>query len=179
MGTFTPLSDKKTRHIAQSTGLDVIQAYGAASYTFPFVTTDHRHGLWDKKTGDWWWEDPTNDRRQPAGPHFPGCHRRFPDTPMPDDYPRVDYQGIADALNLTLVAPSVRMPDQPTYIVTVGNVEEGEVEHAAWSFAEHLEARGCQVDTVHVRSATPKWLVQVRTTAPFRHTLLVCDWLEE
>ncbi|URN11389.1 hypothetical protein LUW77_03615 [Streptomyces radiopugnans] len=47
------LSPKSTRRIARSTGLDVIRAWSHGGYTMAFVTADHRHGWWDKKTGDW------------------------------------------------------------------------------------------------------------------------------
>ncbi len=53
------LSTRSTRRIANSTGLEIVRAWGHGDYQMRFVTPDHRHGWWDKKTGQWGWtEDP-------------------------------------------------------------------------------------------------------------------------
>lgn len=51
------LSPRATRRIARSTGLDVVRAWSHGGYTMGFVTADHRHGWWDKKTEGWGWEE--------------------------------------------------------------------------------------------------------------------------
>jgi hypothetical protein len=40
---------------------------------FDFVTPDHRHGWWDKKTGEWGWLD------ENYWGHYTSCHELFPD----------------------------------------------------------------------------------------------------
>lgn len=64
------LNDRSIRRITRSTGLDIALAWGHGSHVMAFVTTDHRHGWWDKKTGEWWWdEDPI---------HYTSCRSLFP-----------------------------------------------------------------------------------------------------
>jgi hypothetical protein len=65
------LSERSTRRIARSTGLDVVRAWAHGGYTFEFVTLDHRHGWWDKKTGEW-----GLDAGKPT--HYTSCHELFP-----------------------------------------------------------------------------------------------------
>jgi hypothetical protein len=66
------LNARSTRRIARSTGLDIIRAWGHGGYTMAFVTADHRHGLWDKKTGNWQYS---------AGQtvHYSSCDDLFPE----------------------------------------------------------------------------------------------------
>lgn len=52
------LNDKSTRRISRATGYTVIRAWSHGGYTFDFVIAainadGHRHGWYDKKTGDW------------------------------------------------------------------------------------------------------------------------------
>jgi hypothetical protein len=70
------LSPRSTRRIARSTGLDIIRAWAHGGYTMDFVTADHRHGLWDKKTGDWEWETGRVF-------HYSSCRELFPEEPTP------------------------------------------------------------------------------------------------
>ncbi|MGW2533510.1 hypothetical protein ACWCTD_03370 [Streptomyces sp. NPDC001499] len=64
------LNPASTRRIARSTGLDIARAWSHGGYTMAFVTADHRHGLWDKKTGEWEFE------QDPA--HYTSCSELFP-----------------------------------------------------------------------------------------------------
>jgi nitric oxide reductase large subunit len=65
------LSDRAMRRIAASTGLDLACAWGHGGYIMRFVTADHRHGWWDKKTGEWGYED--------APMHYASCRELFPE----------------------------------------------------------------------------------------------------
>lgn len=52
------LSDKSTRRISRATGLDIVRAWSHGGYVFDFViaadnAARHRHGWFDKKTGQW------------------------------------------------------------------------------------------------------------------------------
>lgn len=47
------LSAKKTRKIADATGLPVIRAWGHGGYVHDFVTAGHLHGCYSLKTGEW------------------------------------------------------------------------------------------------------------------------------
>lgn len=84
MGTQR-LNPKSTRRIARSTGLDVVRAWGHGGYVMSFVTADHKHGAWDKKTGRWELED--DDHGQVM--HFSTCRELFPDwvPPRPPHWP--------------------------------------------------------------------------------------------
>lgn len=64
------LSARSTRRIARSTGLDVVRAWSYGGYVMAFVTSAHEHGTWDKKTGEWEWE-------QPPVRHFTSCVAMF------------------------------------------------------------------------------------------------------
>lgn len=70
------LNARSTRRIARSTGLDIVRAWSWGGYTMAFVTADHRHGWWDKKTGEWEWE---------TGQifHYSSCRELFPKEPTP------------------------------------------------------------------------------------------------
>lgn len=63
------LNKKNTRKISESTGLDIIRAWSFGGVDFSFVTRDHRHGVWNKKTQEWEFED------KPI--HFTSCHELF------------------------------------------------------------------------------------------------------
>jgi hypothetical protein len=65
------LSDKSIRRIERSTGLPVVRAWAHGGYVFNFVTADHRHGAWDKKTGRWEFHD------NPM--HYTSCAEMFPE----------------------------------------------------------------------------------------------------
>jgi len=67
------LNPKSTRRIARSTGQEVVRAWSHGGYTMHFVTPEHRHGWWDKKTGEWGWHD-TDDRID----HYTSCAVLFP-----------------------------------------------------------------------------------------------------
>lgn len=64
------LSDRKVQRIAESTGLDVICGWTHGGYIFSFVTTDHKHGVWNSKSGEWAWE--------PDAAHYTSCKELFP-----------------------------------------------------------------------------------------------------
>jgi hypothetical protein len=66
------LSPRSTRRIARSTGLEVLRAWSHGGYTMDFVTVDHRHGWWDKKTGEWGWSTGVELE------HYTSCHELFP-----------------------------------------------------------------------------------------------------
>jgi hypothetical protein len=68
------LSPRSTRRIARSTGLDIVRAWSHGGYVMPFVTADHRHGTWDKKTSEWEWETDSTW-------HYTSCGELFPDNP--------------------------------------------------------------------------------------------------
>lgn len=65
------LSDRKTRAVARATGQAVVRAWSHGGYTFAFVTTDHRHGAYDTKTGFWQWD--------PDPLHYTSCADLFPE----------------------------------------------------------------------------------------------------
>jgi hypothetical protein len=60
------LSDRSVRRIEAATGLMITRAWGHGGYIFDFVIAAnnperHRHGWYDKKTGEWGlreWDDP-------------------------------------------------------------------------------------------------------------------------
>lgn len=58
MGT-APLGAKLCRRIAEAVGEPIKRAVGSGGYDFEFVTFDHRHGFWSKRTGLVTW--PTTD----------------------------------------------------------------------------------------------------------------------
>lgn len=61
------LSAKKIRKIAVATGLELVMAWSHGGYSFNFVTTDHKHGCWDSKSGEWeFYEDQD-------GSHYSSC----------------------------------------------------------------------------------------------------------
>lgn len=73
------LNAKSVRRIARATGLPVIGGWSHGGYNLGFVTEDHRHGVFDKKTGEWWWEEPVS--------HYTSCHERFGDYPAEPPLP--------------------------------------------------------------------------------------------
>jgi hypothetical protein len=64
------LNDRSRRRIERSTGLEIVRAWAHGGYVFNFVTPEHRHGWWDKKTGEWGWDD------DPV--HYSSCTELFP-----------------------------------------------------------------------------------------------------
>jgi hypothetical protein len=72
------LSDRSTRRIANATGLDVVRAWSHGGYSMAFVTADHRHGWWDKKTSNWEWDN------EPI--HYSSCAELF-SAESPDEEP--------------------------------------------------------------------------------------------
>jgi hypothetical protein len=78
------LSPKSTRRIATSIGEPVLRAWGHGGYTMDFVTPDHRHGWWEKKTGEFGFYSPENTI------HYDTCHTEmFPD---PSDWYEGQYR---------------------------------------------------------------------------------------
>lgn len=67
------LSPRSTHRIARSTGLKVVRAWGHGGYVMGFVTAAHEHGWWDKKTGEWGFEDDVV--------HYTSCATLFPSDP--------------------------------------------------------------------------------------------------
>lgn len=53
------LSPKSVARIERATGLtgEIRRGWANGGYVLSFVTHDHRHGLFDKKTGQWCWEE--------------------------------------------------------------------------------------------------------------------------
>jgi hypothetical protein len=49
------LNARSIRRIERAAGCDVLRAWSHGGYVFPFVTPDHWHGVYDKKTGDVEW----------------------------------------------------------------------------------------------------------------------------
>ena len=53
------LGAKRLRQIERLIGEPVLRGWSHGGYTLGFVTPDHRHGWWDKKTDEWGWHDNT------------------------------------------------------------------------------------------------------------------------
>lgn len=75
------LGPRKTRKVAGITGLDVVHvvvwSHNDSGRSALFTTSDHRHGVLHRPTGEWEVEDP-----QPANPDAwtcrqSSCHRLF------------------------------------------------------------------------------------------------------
>jgi hypothetical protein len=66
------LSSRSTRRIARATGLEIARAWGHGGYVMNFVTVDHEHGWWNKKTGEWGLDDKT------SVVHYTSCAWLFP-----------------------------------------------------------------------------------------------------
>ena len=49
------LNAKSCRRIERATGQPVEFACANGGYVMEFVTPDHRHGVYDKRTGQWRW----------------------------------------------------------------------------------------------------------------------------
>ena len=49
------LNARSVRRIERSIGEPVLRGWGHGGYVMGFVTPDHRHGWWDKKTGEVEW----------------------------------------------------------------------------------------------------------------------------
>jgi len=68
------LNDKSTRRISRNTGLEVVRAWSHGGYIFDFVVADpehparHRHGWYDKKTGEYAVRQPNVDQT-----HYDTC----------------------------------------------------------------------------------------------------------
>lgn len=69
------INARSLRRIGRAVGVeDIIRGWSHGGYTLGFVTADHRHGWYDKKTGEWGWHDP-ND---PHPLHYTSCHESWP-----------------------------------------------------------------------------------------------------
>jgi hypothetical protein len=66
---FVPVGPKLTRRVIRETGLDIVRVNGNGCWQFYFVTRDHRHGTWDKRTGE--------HEMTPDAMHFASCARLF------------------------------------------------------------------------------------------------------
>jgi hypothetical protein len=65
------LSARSVRRIERSIGEPVLRGWGHGGYVMGFVTPDHRHGWWDKKTGEVEWS---------ANPmHYSSCWTTWPE----------------------------------------------------------------------------------------------------
>lgn len=51
------ISRRKMNIIERETGQEVLRAWSHGGHVMGFVTPDHRHGWWDKMSGDWGWEE--------------------------------------------------------------------------------------------------------------------------
>ena len=65
------LGEKGTRRIERATGVDILRAWANGGYVLSFVATAHRHGWFDKKTGEWGWDE------KPS--HYVSCAELFPE----------------------------------------------------------------------------------------------------
>ncbi|MEC3994024.1 hypothetical protein VSR01_10885 [Actinacidiphila sp. DG2A-62] len=65
------LGPKALRRIARATDLDIVRGWAWGGYTLYFVTADHQHGWFDKKTGEWGWDESPQ-------PHYSSCAELFP-----------------------------------------------------------------------------------------------------
>lgn len=64
------LSARSIRRIERSTGLSIRRAWSWGGYRMEFVTADHRHGAWHRRTGEWCWiQSPM---------HYTSCDEMFP-----------------------------------------------------------------------------------------------------
>jgi len=62
------LGTKKIRKVAAATGLEIVMAWSHGGYNFSFVTSEHKHGWWNCKSGEWkFYED--QERH-----HYSSCH---------------------------------------------------------------------------------------------------------
>lgn len=66
------LNPRSTRRIAASTGQLIVRAWSHGGYIMGFVTEEHQHGWWDKKTGEWGWHAMDT-------PCYTSCSDLFPD----------------------------------------------------------------------------------------------------
>lgn len=84
------LSPTSTRRIASATGLNIIRALGHGGQTMTFITADHKHGWWNKATGDWgFYDDAVTEKTafvngkpvqiKDSGPHSSSCAELFPE----------------------------------------------------------------------------------------------------
>lgn len=48
-----PLSPRSVRRIARSIGRPVLRGWSHGGYWLSFVTPDHEHGVWHRRTGEW------------------------------------------------------------------------------------------------------------------------------
>jgi hypothetical protein len=51
------LGSRRLRQIERLIGEPVLRGWSHGGYTLGFVTPDHRHGWWDKKSDAWGWYD--------------------------------------------------------------------------------------------------------------------------
>ncbi|APD19175.1 hypothetical protein SEA_MITTI_43 [Mycobacterium phage Mitti] len=87
------LSDRSRRRIERSTGLAIVRAWAHGGYVFDFVTVDHQHGSWDKRTGEWQLDDdPT---------HYSSCAELFSESNCVD-HPTL--RGLVEAREAPVVA---------------------------------------------------------------------------
>lgn len=71
MGTQR-LSAKACRRIERVIGEPVEFGTASGGYVMGFVTPDHRHGWWNKATGEWGWYD-TDPGTRGMGHYANGC----------------------------------------------------------------------------------------------------------
>lgn len=70
------LNDRSRRRIERDTGLTIERAWSHGGYVMDFVVGDpghpdlHRHGAWNKKTGEWEWLGKVV--------HYNTCREMFP-----------------------------------------------------------------------------------------------------
>jgi hypothetical protein len=66
------LNARSLRRIERSIGEPVLRGWGHGGYVMGFVTPDHRHGWWDKKTGEFNWV------RDDEVVHYTSCDLNWP-----------------------------------------------------------------------------------------------------
>lgn len=72
------LGDKALRRIERTIGEPVLRGWANGGSVFGFVTPDHRHGWWTKRTEEWGWEA--------TGGCVSSCWETWPDDfpPLPE-----------------------------------------------------------------------------------------------
>ncbi len=67
------LGEKARRRVERQVGEPVVRAWSHGSYTFDFVTAQHRHGVVNKVSGQVQWLPPLR-----VGAHYTSCRDLFP-----------------------------------------------------------------------------------------------------
>lgn len=71
MSASQRLGEKSITRLERAIGVDILRAWPQGRHLLAFVATAHRHGWFDKTTGEWGWQD--NPR------HYLSCTELFPE----------------------------------------------------------------------------------------------------